>query len=82
MESVLTIIDSSHEPAARCAVCATEIGAGEGLTVRYGVRTLRFKCPGCLERFRVDPLRYLAGHAIDCCHGVADGSPSSEWACD
>jgi hypothetical protein len=82
MDIVFGIVDSTYEPAARCVVCATEIGPGEGLTVRYGVRTLRFKCPGCLERFRVDPLRYLAGHASDCCHGATAASPSSEWACD
>ena len=64
-DSVFVVIDSTYEPAARCVVCANAIGPGEGLTVRYGVRSLRFKCPGCLERFRIDPLRYLAGHATD-----------------
>ena len=82
MDSDFAAIDSTYEPAARCVVCASEIGAGEGLTVRYGVRSLRLKCPGCLERFQADPVRYLAGHAIDCCHAAHDASPSSEWVCD
>ena len=82
MEGVFAVIDSTYEPAARCIVCANEIGPGEGLTVRYGVRSLRFKCPGCLQRFRIDPLRYLAGHGTDCCHDVSDASPACEWICD
>lgn len=81
-DGVFDIIDSTYEPAARCVVCANEIGPGEGLTVRSGVRTLRFKCPGCLQRFLVDPVRYLAGHATGCCRDVSDASPASEWVCD
>ena len=59
--------NSRHEPAAQCQVCGKDVPAGEGLTVRYGERTLRLKCPGCLSRFEADPERYLAGEAGECC---------------
>ena len=67
--SSIVIRTSTSEPAARCVVCGNEIAAGEGLTARYGERTLRFKCPGCLARFESDPGRYLAGDIGDCCGG-------------
>lgn len=63
----IVIRNSTFEPAAHCVVCGNDIPAGEGLTARYGERTLRFKCPGCLNRFEADPDRYLAGAIGDCC---------------
>lgn len=56
-----TLIDSRQAPAATCLVCGNGIPAGEGVTARYGDRTLRFKCPGCYARFQGDPEPYLAG---------------------
>lgn len=79
-DPVLVILDSTYEPAARCIVCASEIGAGEGLTLGYGALYVRLRCPGCMERFRADPQRYLSEHANDCCHDVSGQSPCSEWA--
>jgi hypothetical protein len=78
----LVVVDSRHAPADRCLVCGSEVGAAEGIAARFGERTLRFKCPGCLNRFRADPGRYLSGHPGGCCRGDAvPGSPDSEWAC-
>ena len=71
--SSIVIRTSTLEPAARCVVCGNEIAAGEGLTARYGERTLRFKCPGCLARFESDPERYLAGDPGGCCGGHHTG---------
>lgn len=77
----LDVLDSTYQPAARCVVCGNDIGAGEGVTARYGDRTLRFKCPGCLARFRSDPDRFLADHQAGCCSdGDAGCSPQSEWS--
>lgn len=83
MNSPLSIVirNSQLEPSARCLVCGNDIPAGEGLSARYGERTLRFKCPGCLSRFEADPERFLAGHPDGCCVDH-DHSPASEWTCD
>jgi hypothetical protein len=78
----IIVRDSRLEPSARCVVCGNDIPAGEGLTARYGERTLRFKCPGCLSRFTADPERYLAGHEAGCCREAPESSPPSEWGCD
>lgn len=78
----IVIRSSSLEPSASCLVCGNDIPAGEGLTARYGDRTLRFKCPGCLSRFEADPERYLAGNEAGCCNGEHEHSPASEWRCD
>ncbi len=78
----IVIRNSRLEPSATCLVCGNDIPAGEGLTARYGERTLRFKCPGCLSRFEADPERYLAGHEAECCNGEHEHSPASEWRCD
>lgn len=79
----LIVVESTHQPAGDCIVCGNPIGAGEGRTARYNGMTLRFKCPGCVDRFRAEPGRYLAGHPAGCCTGErADASPASEWACD
>ena len=78
----IVIRSSRLEPSARCLVCGNDILAGEGLTARYGERTLRFKCPGCLTRFEADPERYLAGHGAGCCNDEQDRSPASEWRCE
>lgn len=80
-ESIL-IRNSPLEPPARCLVCGNDIPSGEGLTMRYGDRTLRFKCPGCMTRFKADPERYLAGHEPSCCKDEPEHSPASEWRCD
>lgn len=74
----LVAVDSRAQGAALCTVCGNEIAAGEGVTARYGDRILRFKCPGCLARFRADPQRYLDGHVAGCCKDEADRSPASE----
>lgn len=73
-------VDSRDEGSASCVVCGHEIQAGQGLTVRHGERTLRFKCPGCLGRFEADPERYLAGQTSDCRDGPHAHSPASERA--
>jgi predicted RNA-binding Zn-ribbon protein involved in translation (DUF1610 family) len=63
----IVIRTSTFEEDATCVVCGNEIAAGEGLTARYGERTLRFKCPGCLARFEADPERYLDRGPAACC---------------
>lgn len=80
--SSIVIRNSRLEPAASCIVCGSDVPAGEGLTARYGDRTLRFKCPNCLSRFETDPEHYLAGVPEGCCNGQHDHSPASEWRCD
>jgi hypothetical protein len=80
--SSVVIRDSRLEASACCLVCGSDIPAGEGLTARYGERTLRFKCPGCLTRFEADPERYLAGHEAGCHKDQQESSPASEWRCD
>ncbi len=81
--SSIVIRDSTFETAARCVVCGGDVPAGEGLTARYGERTLRFKCPGCLSRFEADPERFLSGHPVGSCEGGDHHHwPASEWACD
>lgn len=80
--SSIVIRNSRLEASARCLVCGNDIQAGEGLTARYGDRTLRFKCSGCLSRFEADPERYLAGHEAGCCKDELESSPPSEWRCD
>lgn len=84
MDSTTTIVvrDSRLEPPAICIVCGGDIPAGEGLTARYGDRILRFKCSGCLGRFKADPDRYLGGHEAGCCEETPENSPASEWRCD
>ena len=78
----IVIRNSRLESSATCLVCGNDIPAGEGLTARYGERTLRFKCAGCLNRFEADPERYLAGHEAGCCKDEQESSPPSEWRCD
>lgn len=80
--SSIVVLNSRLESSARCLVCGGDIPAGEGLTARYGERTLRFKCSGCLGRFEADPGRYLAGHQAGCCKDEPECSPASEWRCD
>ncbi len=76
------IHDSTLQPAGQCVVCGNDILASEGVTARYGERTLRFKCRGCLSRFEADPDRYVTGPEAECCNGEHDHSPPSEWRCD
>ena len=78
----LVLVNSRHQPAARCLVCSNDISAGEGVTAQYQGRILRFKCPGCYTRFEADPERYLAGSEETCCEGWHGHSPASEWRCD
>ena len=78
----LVVVDSAGQPATDCDVCGSEIEAGNGLTARSGGRTLRFKCAGCLARFRADPKQFLSGRGTACCHGEHVGSAESEWSCD
>jgi hypothetical protein len=77
----IAIRDSRLEASAACLVCGNAIPAGEGVTARYGERTLRFKCPDCLNRFEAAPERYLADHEAGCCKDDSR-SPASEWMCD
>lgn len=63
----LVVVDSAAETAATCVVCGKDIPAGEGVTARFDGRTLRFKCPGCVSRFALDPDRYLSGGPSSCC---------------
>jgi hypothetical protein len=75
------LVTSDNEPAARCLVCGNDVPAGDGITVRSGDETLRFRCLGCLARFEADPERYLSEHATDGCRMVdAECSPMSEWS--
>jgi len=79
----LVIRESTFEAGGRCIVCGQDIPAGEGITARYGERTLRFKCRGCVARFEADPDRFLDGHPDGCCEDHDhDDSPASEWRCD
>ena len=75
----LALVDSRYDLAATCLVCGGLIEAGEGVSARYQGRLLRFRCDGCVDRFRADPERYLAGHRAGCCDDHA-GSPASEWS--
>jgi len=65
----LVVLDTLDQGSATCIVCGNEIPPGGGVTARYGDRTLRFKCPGCVTRFEADPERYLAGNVAGCCGG-------------
>lgn len=71
----LVVLDPGHGGPARCLVCGSDIPAGEGLTVRLGDRTLRFKCPTCLKRFEADPDRYLTRGPDGCCQDDGRGGP-------
>ena len=81
-DASIVIRNSRLESSATCLVCGNDIPAGEGLTARYGERTLRFKCAGCLTRFESEPERYLTGNEAGCGEGQRDSSPASEWRCD
>lgn len=70
----LVVVDSAAEAAATCVVCGNDIPAGEGVTAQFGDQTLRFKCPGCLSRFAVDPNRYLSGGPSSCCEDEHAGA--------
>lgn len=63
----LVVVDGPAETSATCLVCGQPISPGAGVTARYGDKILRFKCPGCLSRFRIDPERYLSGGPSSCC---------------
>lgn len=81
----LVVVDSSAEAAATCVVCGNDIPAGAGVTARFRGRTLRFKCPGCLSRFGVDPDHFLSAGPSSCCDGDEHEESShtasvSEWA--
>ncbi len=79
----LIVIASAEQTPARCVVCAGDIATGEGVTAGYRGRWLRFKCSGCVSRFRADPERFLIEHPDGCCTGGhAETSPASEWTCD
>lgn len=65
----LVVVESRVEAAATCIVCGKEIPADEGVTARFRGQTLRFKCPGCLTRFKADPDRFLSGGPSSCCDG-------------
>ncbi|MEP7378087.1 MAG: hypothetical protein ABI725_00840 [Chloroflexota bacterium] len=75
----LVLVDSRYDLSAACLVCGGLIEAGEGISARYHGRTLRFKCPGCVDRFLAEPERFLSGHGADCCEDHVE-SPSSEWS--
>lgn len=68
----LVVLDTPTGAAEACLVCGNEIPPGGGVTARYGDRILRFKCPGCVTRFKADPERYLAGNTSACCGGEHD----------
>jgi hypothetical protein len=68
----LVVVDSAAEAAASCVVCGKDIPAGEGVTARFGDRTLRFKCAGCVSRFAVDPDRYVSAGPSSCCDDDED----------
>ena len=81
----LLVVDSAAEAAATCVVCGMDIAAGAGVTARFHGRTLRFKCPGCLSRFAVDPDHFLSEGPSSCCDGeghdrTTNPHPVSEWA--
>ena len=68
MSDLSLLVMETVDPApAACVVCGNEIASGAGVTARYGNRILRFKCPGCLARFRANPDRYLTGGPTSCC---------------
>ncbi len=72
----LSVIDSAQEGAAACVVCGDQIAAGRGVTARYGGRTLRFCCQGCLGRFAEDPDGFLAGYTEQWCSDLRSDSPT------
>lgn len=78
----LVIIDSGAGAAATCVVCGNDIPAGEGVTARLGDRTLRFRCPGCVSRFAVDPDRYLSGGPSSCCDDERVSGSHAGHMCD
>lgn len=73
--------DPSAGSAARCLVCGHAIPAGAGISARFGKRTLRFTCVGCLRRFDAYLDRFLERQEDFCCEEAAE-SPASEWRCD
>jgi YHS domain-containing protein len=74
----LVPIDSRLQRAGACAVCGKPVDEGDGITALHRGRILRFRCAGCLERFRRDPERYLEGGAGAATDGCGE-SPASEW---
>jgi len=60
------LLSRETQPEGRCAVCGTELKAGEGLTVVSNGTVMRFRCLGCLARFEADPERFLAGGTEPC----------------
>ena len=73
----LLVMETVDPASAACVVCGNEIAPGAGITARYGDRILRFKCPGCLARFRANPDRYLTCGPTSCCEqddGAVHGS--------
>lgn len=78
----LVIVDSAAEAAATCMVCGKDIAAGEGVTARLDGATLRFKCPGCVSRFALDPDRYLSGGPTSCCEDEHEDTGVSASAGD
>lgn len=79
LQGGVTVLASGRQPAGVCLVCAHDVAAGEGVTVSYRGRMLRFKCPECFARFRADPEPFLLGDTKGCCGGAHDHSPASEW---
>jgi hypothetical protein len=84
------VIRSAEDlPGASCATCGQPVAPGEGIAALFRGRTLRFRCPGCLTRFAMDPDHYLEEGPAACCDGdagheqpsapVPPEQPSSEW---
>jgi hypothetical protein len=85
----IVIRSAADLPGASCATCGQPVASGEGIAAVFRGRTLRFRCPGCLTRFAMDPDHYLEEGPAGCCDGdaaheeapasAAAEAPSSEW---
>ena len=85
----IVIRSAADLPGASCVTCGQPVAPGEGIAGLFRGRTLRFRCPGCLTRFAMDPDHYLEEGPAACCDGdaaheessaaAAPDAPSSEW---
>ena len=87
--SEIVIRSAADLPARPAPPAASRLRQGEGIAALFRGRTLRFRCPGCLTRFAMDPDHFLEEGPAACCDGdaaheessaaAAPDAPSSEW---
>ena len=73
----IVIRSAAGLPGASCATCGQPVAPGEGIAALFRGRALRFRCPGCLSRFAMDPDHYLEEGPAACCDGDAGHEETS-----